>query len=116
MHGLKSHATIASMPLPILHTTDSSPETLVRLFHKTELHWTQHLAEETQLDLGSAFTNPQLSHIKDANRVLGAALPEGMSATDAIRLVTEHYDQNQTKCRAWLMNPSANVQQTEPLI
>src|SRR3954464_11550108 len=97
------------MPLPILHSNDASPETLVRLFHKTETHWTQHLAEETQLDIGSAFVNAAFPKIKDANRVLSASLPDGVSPGDAIQSVNEHYAKNGTICLMWVMNPSADL-------
>ena len=76
------------MPLPILQTaTDPTPENLVRLFHRTELHWVRHVGEETQLDVGTAFTNAALPNVWTANGVLDAALPEGTTAEQAVEEV-----------------------------
>src|SRR4051812_44377586 len=96
------------MPLPILHATSQvTPETLVRLFHKTELHWTQHLAEETQLAAGSAFTNPDLPNVYDANRVLGASVAPGTSVDQTIKEVEAHFASRNVRCSSWITNPSA---------
>src|SRR5690348_909553 len=95
------------MPLPILHTGPSrSDEDLVRLFHRTELHWTQHLAEETALDAGTAFANPELPTVWNANRILDASLPEGASPADALNEVQEHYRAQGTRCWDWVLNPA----------
>jgi ribosomal protein S18 acetylase RimI-like enzyme len=105
------------MPLPILHTTtDSSPETLVRLFHRTELHWVRHLGEETQLDAGTAFKNASLPAIWDANLVIDAALQEGTSPQDAFEEVEQHFAAAGTRCLQWFMNPSAPASKTAPLV
>ena len=40
------------MPLPILSNPVESD--LIRLFHRMTLHFTQHLGETTQLDVGTA--------------------------------------------------------------
>jgi ribosomal protein S18 acetylase RimI-like enzyme len=52
---------------------------------------------------------------RDANRMLMAAMPEGMSAADTITLVHEYYSSQNARCRSWVMNPSADQSQTEPL-
>ena len=104
------------MPLPILHTTtDSSPETLVRLFHRTELHWMRHLGEEAQLDVGTAFTNPSLPNVWNANGMFDATLPEGTSADEAMAEVEAHFSANGTRCRQWVLNPAAPAERTTPL-
>src|SRR5215471_14428070 len=105
------------MPLPILHTTTpTDPATLLRLFHKTEHLWTQHLAEETQLAAGSAFTSRELNNLAVANRVMGAALDSALSADAAIAEVNGHFAAKQVRCLAWVMNPSAPADQVQPLI
>ncbi len=88
------------MPLPILQGgRGASGEDLVRLFHRTELLRTRHLAEETSLDVGTAFTNPDLSRVA-ANRILDGAVPAGMTPAEAMSLVREHYASVGTPCRA----------------
>jgi ribosomal protein S18 acetylase RimI-like enzyme len=105
------------MPLPILNNaTEPTPENLVRLFHRTELHWVRHLGEETQLDCGVAFTNAQLPAVWDANLVIDAALPPGMSPAQAFAEVDAHFRSAGTRCLQWLMNPSAPAAQVLPLV
>src|SRR5437868_1200597 len=72
------------MSLPILHVTAQvTPQTLVRYFHQTERHWSQHIAEDAQIDVGTAFTNPQLPDVHDANHIFDASL---------LHLDDPHYD------------------------
>jgi ribosomal-protein-alanine N-acetyltransferase len=104
------------MPLPILKAyTDATPENLVRLFHRTELHWVRHLGEEAQLDAGVAFTNPELTAVGEANGVVDAAVPPGVSPADAVDEVRRHFEATGTTCRRWLLNPAAPEAQTRPL-
>src|SRR5688500_9095416 len=108
---------ILTMPLPILQaSTDPTPENLIRLFHRTELHWVRHVGEETQLEAGTAFTNPSLPTIWDANTILDAAVPPGTTAEQAVREVEDHYARQGLRCRQWIMNPSAPAPQTRPLV
>jgi hypothetical protein len=73
------------MPLPILNIPpSSSPEDLVRFYHRVELHWTRHMAEETVLEAGTAFVNAQLPNVYSANRMLDVSLPEGMTPAEAV--------------------------------
>jgi ribosomal-protein-alanine N-acetyltransferase len=103
------------MPLPILQaSTEPTPENLVRLFHRTELHWVRHVGEETQLDVGTAFTNGALPAVWDANGVLDAALPPGVAPEAAVAEAERHYSQQALRCRQWIMNPSAPASQTLP--
>jgi ribosomal protein S18 acetylase RimI-like enzyme len=104
------------MPLPILQAhQDATTADLVRLFHRTELHFTRHLGEETSLDVGTAFTNPQLGDFADANRVLELGLPEGMTPADAMRQVRDHYAGSGTRCRDVVLNPTMPPAQTAAL-
>ena len=105
------------MPLPILQAhQDATPEHLVRLFHRTQLHWVRHLGEEAQLDAGVAFTNPQLPSVRDANQVMDAAVAPGTSPADALEEVRQHFVAAGTVCRQWLMNPAAPEARTKPLV
>lgn len=104
------------MPLPILQAhAEPTRDDLIRLFHRTELHWTQHLAEQAELDAGTAFSNPRLPQVHDANRMLNAFLPEGVRATDAATMAREHFASSGTKCWRWSLNPSLAEEQTKPL-
>src|SRR4051794_9702763 len=105
------------MPLPILQSANH-PGTadLVRLFHRTELHWTRHLSEETQLDAGVAFANPELPRVWDANRVLDAAAAEGSAPAELVDEVDAFFAERGTPCAQWTMNPSAPVERTAPLV
>lgn len=105
------------MPLPILqYSTDPTPANLVRLFHRTELHWVRHLGEETPLDAGVAFTNRELPRIGEANRVMDAALPPGVSPADAVDEVRRYFRDVGTACLGWVANPAAAESRTRPLI
>lgn len=104
------------MSLPILHIThEPTREDLIRLFHRTELHWTRHLGEETALDAGTAFVNPELPTVSNANRMLDALLPEDLSPAQAVEQVDEHFRAAGTRCLSWLMNPSAPPGRNAPL-
>ena len=106
------------MPLPILQpgAEPATPETLVRLFHRTELHWVRHVGAEAQLDAGVAFTNPDLPAVWDANGVIDAAVPPGASPAEAVGEVSQHFEAAGVPCTQWIMNPSAPEAQTRPLV
>jgi ribosomal protein S18 acetylase RimI-like enzyme len=106
------------MPLPILNVPPPSPtdEMLVRYFHQTERHWTEHIAEASELDVGLAFTNAELGNVHDANRILMASLPAEVEPDDAIKMADEHYAARGVRCRSWVMNPSSPQSQTDPLV
>ena len=105
------------MPLPILQAdNDPTPEDLLRLFHRTELHWMRHVGEEAQLDAGVAFTNPQLPDVWDANGVIDAAVPPGASPAEVVEEVRDHFARAGAECRRWILNPSAPGPQARPLV
>jgi ribosomal protein S18 acetylase RimI-like enzyme len=105
------------MPLPILKTTtESTPEALLRYFHQTELQWTRHMAEETQLDVGVAMHNAALPRTYMANRVLDAAVPAELAPAAALRLAEAHFAEAGSTCWQWVMNPSAPPQRTRPMV
>jgi ribosomal protein S18 acetylase RimI-like enzyme len=88
----------------------------VRLFHQTENRWCQHVGEEEQLDAGTAYTNPGLPRVYDANKITDVALPEGMTAEEAFEQVRAHYSARGVGCHYWTMNPSAAESKTKPII
>src|SRR5437016_2590632 len=101
------------MPLPILST---SSETLIRLFHKTENHWAQHLADEVQLACGSAYCNPTLNKVWDANRLLNGSLPDGATPAESFGEVQAYFAQQGSHCLRWQMNPSAPPERVDVFI
>ncbi|HEV8378547.1 MAG TPA: GNAT family N-acetyltransferase [Tepidisphaeraceae bacterium] len=105
------------MPLPILNTRqEPSHSDLIRLFHKTENLWADHLATAEALDVGTAYSNSELAEVWDANTIRDVALPEDLSPQDAFEQVEAHYASKGTKCFYWTFNPSAPPQRTQPLI
>lgn len=104
------------MPLPVLSPhAAATPQDLVRHFHRSELLWTRHLAEETALDAGTAFHNAELSRVWDANRMLDAAVPEGQSVQSVLDEVKAHFADLGLRCAQWTLNPSAPEHRTAPL-
>jgi len=106
------------MSLPILQVQQpqATEADLVRLFHRTDALWVQHLAEAEQLPVGTAYLNPSLPNVWDANHVRDAALSDGLTARQAYDDVTAHYAARGVRCAFWVMNPSAPSAQTQPLI
>lgn len=104
------------MALPILNTrTPPSDVDLVRLFHRTDAARIEHASEAEQLDVGTAYANPALPNIWNANHVRDAALSAGVTPEQAVAEVTAHYASKGTTCAYWIMNPSADASQTTPL-
>lgn len=105
------------MPLPVLHAGHhDSPAALLRQFHQAEARWCQHLAEEEQLEVGTAYANPQLAQVYDANNIRDVALPEGMTAAQAYEQVASYYQNRGVRCAYWTMNPSAPESRTRPMV
>jgi ribosomal protein S18 acetylase RimI-like enzyme len=105
------------VPLPILkivHSPDAA--TLVRYMHQTEANWGSHFSEAQTLEVGMAWVNPALGEVNQANRVLDAALPAGVSPAAAVEEVRGHFAQRGARCRQWIMNPSAPIDRTAPLV
>ncbi|MGH7214399.1 MAG: GNAT family N-acetyltransferase [Tepidisphaeraceae bacterium] len=105
------------MSLPILSvSTDPRPADLVRFYHRTELHWSRHLGEETTLDVGTAIANPDLPSVADANVVLDATLAEGTSAADAIAEVESHFAAQRARCAKWVFAAGQAESRIKPLV
>ena len=105
------------MSLPILKSAvHATPETLVRFFDQTELQWTRHTSEETQLDVGTAMHNAQLPRTYMANRMLDVALPPNVTPAQAMDEVAGHFAAQGVPCWQWVMNPSALSERTLPMI
>jgi ribosomal protein S18 acetylase RimI-like enzyme len=104
------------MPLPVLpHRADTPNADLVRLFQKTGSMWASHLAEPEQLDAATAYANPSLPKVWDANQVRDVAVPQGLSPSQAIQEIESHFASQNSRCVAWVMNPSAPTDQTRPI-
>ena len=105
------------MPLPILSSGNrSTPADLLRLYLKTELDWSRQVATEVTLEVGTALSNPELADVYHANCIFDSALPEGVSGSQAIEVGQSHFREAHSRCWRWLMNPSADPRQTQPLI
>jgi ribosomal-protein-alanine N-acetyltransferase len=104
------------MPLPVLHSrAEVRPDDLARLYHRTELHYTRHLAEELALDMGTGFYNRALPGVWLANRLLDAALPDGMLPAEAVSVSDAAFAEQGVRCNQWLLNPAAPAARTAPL-
>ena len=105
------------MSLPILPSRPAaSVADLIRFYHRCDLHWHQQIAEQTQLESGTALTNPNLPDVWDANLMFDAALPEGVSPADAVGEAEAHFSANRSRIGKWIMNPSAPAERTTPLV
>lgn len=105
------------MSLPILHASNQpTPQTLVRYFLHTERRWSEHVANGVQLDVGTAFANSSLSKVQDANRILDVSLPPQVTPAEAFEIVERHFAERGSRCAQWLMNPSSEARQIEPMI
>src|SRR3979490_2990946 len=104
------------MPLPILQPhADPTVTDLLRYYGRAELHWTRHVAEETVLDTGVAFTNTQLPRVFEANRMFDVALPDGITPQQAFDEAEQHFASVGTRCWFWVMNPAADASRTEAM-
>ena len=104
------------MPLPILNTRqEPSQSDLIRLFYKTETLWVEHVAEGEQLEMGTAYANPSLSEVHEANLIRDVSLPENVSPQQVFDQVQEHYRAKKTYCYYWSFNPSAPPQTINPM-
>lgn len=127
------------MPLPVLSAARAATDAdLLRLFHKTERAWAEHLGEATQLDAGVAVVAADLPGVWDGNRVLEAAVPPGWTPADAVAEVEAHFAATTaaadgedaagttdgppaigvrppSRCGEWVLNPSAPPDRTAPL-
>ena len=105
------------MSLPILPSRPAAGVAdLIRYYHRCDLHWCQQIAEETQLDVGTALVNASLPEVWDANLVFDAALPEGVSPADAVAEADEHFRAHGSRVRKWVANPSSPIERTLPLV
>ncbi len=70
------------MPLPVLpHATSATPQSLVRLFHQSQLEWCRHVGTEFVHDAGTFIHSKDRPDVPDANcfleaRILPGTLPE----------------------------------------
>jgi ribosomal-protein-alanine N-acetyltransferase len=104
------------MPLPILSVRhEPTRADLLRLFHRTEAMWVGHLSAGHALDVGTAYCNPALDRVWDANNVRDAALQPGMSPAGALAEVDALYARLGARSVYWVTNPSAGAAQTRPL-
>src|SRR5215203_4594479 len=105
------------MPLPILHARyEPSEGDWLRIFDQTESRWCAHLADETPLDVGTAYANARLPGVFEANHVAQVTLPEGMDPAQAYDEVQAHFAERKTKCHHWSMNPTTPAERNQALV
>ena len=106
------------MSLPILPSHRAvTTEDLVRYFYHAEADWGRQVAvEEATLDCGVAMTNRGLAQVADANQVIDAALPEGVTPAEAVREAEAFFASHRSGQLKWVMNPSAPRERTQPLV
>ena len=105
------------MPLPILNTRqEPSQSDLIRLFYKTETLWCEHVAEAEQLDFGTAYTNPSLNEVHEANLIRDVSMPEDRSPQNIFEEVEEYYRAKDTVCYYWSFNPTTSEQAARPMV
>jgi ribosomal protein S18 acetylase RimI-like enzyme len=104
------------MPLPVLNARGgATPTDLLRYFAKAELHWTQHVAEAEELEFGVALTSREFPGVFFANRMLNAALPEGMTAAQVVTAAEAHFARAGLRCQCWTLDPAAPGARTDAL-
>src|SRR3954470_3839639 len=104
------------MPLPILNTRhEPSQADLIRLFYKTETLWVEHMAEGEQLDFGTAYTNPALNEVHEANLIRDVLVPGDHSPQQIFEKVEEYYRSKNVPCYYWSMNPSTAAESARPM-
>jgi len=110
-------AKINAMPLPILNTRqEASPSDLIRLFYKTETLWVEHVAEGEQLEMGTAYVNPTLNEVHEANLIRDVSLPADASPQQVFEEVEEYYRSKRAPCYYWSFNPTAPSEIARPMV
>ena len=105
------------MSLPILNTRhEASSSDLIRLFYKTETLWVEHVAEAEQLEFGTAYSNPSLNEVHEANLIRDVSLPDGISPQRVFEEVEEYYRSKDTPCYYWSLNPSQPQEPARPMV
>jgi GNAT superfamily N-acetyltransferase len=104
------------MPLTVLpNTFAQSTAELVRLFHQSQLEWSRHLGEETQLDFGRWISNPALPDSTTANCLHDARLLSGFSAARLIKEMEAKANATGVPWRFCSLNPSMPPDQSQAL-
>lgn len=103
------------MALPIVQPADDAQH-LLRLYLRTEQHWTEHLAQRFELPIGTAYSSRELPDVHMANNMQDVALPAGMSPAAAMELAEQHFREQRTRCAIWTMNPSSPPEATVPIV
>jgi ribosomal protein S18 acetylase RimI-like enzyme len=105
------------MPLPILNSRqEPSQSDLIRLFYKTETLWVEHVAEGEPLEMGTAYSNPSLGEVHEANLMREVALNDDVSPQQAFEEVEAYYRSKATPCYYWSFNPSITTEAARPMV
>ena len=104
------------MSLPILPSHRSvSTDDLIRFFYQAETDWGRQVGEESALDAGRALTNRELAQVSDANQVVDASVPDGVTPQDVVAEADAHFASHGVRVLKWVINPSLPAARTKAL-
>jgi hypothetical protein len=63
------------------------------------------LAEEAQLDFGTAFANPNLPDVPEANCLLDVTVPTDVSPGEIVAQAIKFFAERKSRCLRWAINP-----------
>ncbi len=104
------------MPLTVLGNAAAfTPSDFVRLFHQSQLEWSRHVGEETELDFGRWIFSKTLLDCDDANCLHDAFLVPGLAGKDLLLDMQHRCENTGVPWRRCSLNPSAAVDQSQQL-
>lgn len=91
------------MKLPVINPSSATnPETILRAIKKSAAALCAQSAEPVELRGATAFCNPELANLHDANIVYDLHLPHAASATEIIEEIEDHFGQHKLTCYRWI--------------
>lgn len=100
------------MELPVINpSSPTNPETILRALKKSAAELGGQNSDPVALTGATAYLNPALPGIDDANLVYDLFLPADASASEIISEIEEHFAQHQLQCHRWV--PAASTLEPE---
>ncbi len=107
---------MGSMSLPLIDSRRTiSHGDFLRQFAQAEERWTEHLGEGCVLEVGTAYSNPRLGGVFEANNIRQVCLPEGVDPGAAFEMVMAHYQERKARCAYWVMSASGPESAVRPM-
>ena len=89
------------MELPIAsHNAHRSAEALVRAIKRSDVILSRTIAEETQLDGATVFTNPERPQVHLANCAFDLSIPDDSTAKAVVDPIMNHFQETGVHCHA----------------